>query len=101
MRLRPGPDATVVRRYRQRLLLERGDAFEIEVAAVQFLDIVAAERKPKWHRLLIVARVHGDEGVLRAVVSGKQQQAKALVPVPMVEEEQRPTPNVAASGADA
>lgn len=79
MRLRLGPDATVVGRYRQRLLLQRSDASEIEIAAVQLFDIVAAGRKPKWDRLLIVGRVHRDEGVLRALVSGKQEQPEALV----------------------
>ena len=55
------------------MLLERRDSFEIEIAAVQFLPVVAADRKPKWDRLLIVGRVHRDEGVLRAIVSGKQE----------------------------
>ena len=101
MRLRLGPDATVVvGRYRQRLLLQRSDASEIEIAAVQLFDIVAAGRKPKWDRLLIVGRVHRDEGVLRALVSSKQKQPEALVSVPPVEEEERPVPNMTASGAD-
>lgn len=45
--LRSGPDATVVRWYGQRVLLERRHPFEIESAAVQFFDIVAAHWKPK------------------------------------------------------
>lgn len=90
-----------MRGYGQRVLLERGHPFEIEIAAVKFFDIVAAGRKPKWDRLLIVGRVHRDEGVLRALVSGKQEQPEALVSVPMVEEEQRPASNMTASGADA
>ena len=68
---------------------------------MQLFDIVAADRKPKWDRLLIVGRVHRDEGVLRAIVSGKQEQPEALVSAPMVEEEQRAASNMTASGADA
>jgi hypothetical protein len=45
--LRSGPDATVVRWYGQCVLLERRYSFEIESAAVQFFDIVAAHWKPK------------------------------------------------------
>src|SRR4029077_1724871 len=79
---RLGPDPPVVRGYGQRVLLERGDPSEIEIAAVKFFDIVAARRKPKWDRYLIVGRVDCDEGVLRALVSGKQEQPEALVSVP-------------------
>src|SRR4051794_14307135 len=71
------------------------------MGTMQFFDIVAARRKPKWDRLLIFGRVDCDEGVLRALVSGKQEQPEALVSVPMVEEEQRPASNMTASGADA
>jgi hypothetical protein len=54
----------VVRRYSQRVLLERRDFFEIEIAAVQFLPVVAADRKLKWDRLLIAGRVHSDQGCI-------------------------------------
>jgi hypothetical protein len=68
-----GPDTTIVGRYRQRDLLERRDFFEIEIAAVQFFDVVAPDGKPKRDPLFFFSRVYCDEGVLRSVVSGKQE----------------------------
>src|SRR6478672_8941559 len=97
---RSGPDATVVRWYGQRVLLERRDPFEIEIAAVQFFDIVAAHGKPEWDRLLVFRCVDCDERELRIVVSGKQEQSKTLVSLPMVEEEERSAPDMAAAAPD-
>jgi hypothetical protein len=50
--------------------------------------------------LLVIRRVDCDEGVLRSLVAGKQEQSKALVSLPMVEEEERSAPNVAANAPD-
>jgi hypothetical protein len=51
--------------------------------------------------LIVVRRVDCDEGVLRSLVSGEQEQSKALVSFPMVEEEEeRSAPNMAATGRD-
>ena len=88
------PDPAVVRRDRQTNLLERDDCFQIELAAMKFLDIVAADRKPEWHLPLNISEIQGHEAILRPVESGEQQNPVSLIAVPIVEEEEFSMPQV-------
>ena len=58
------PDPAVVRRDRQTDLLEGDDRFQVELATMQFLDIVAADRKPEGHLPFAISEVQGHETVL-------------------------------------
>ena len=53
---------------------------------MQFLDIVAADRKPEGHLPFAISEVQGHETVLWPAKSREQQHPVSLIAVPIVEE---------------
>src|SRR6476661_5690704 len=61
---------------------------------MQLFDVIAGDWEPERDALVRVSDIDSHQGVPDAVVASEHEDAKVLIPIPVVEEEVRPTTDV-------
>src|SRR4051812_22574120 len=76
------PDPAVVRGNIQPDRLQRRNVLQVERAAVQFLDIIACDRKPERDGLVGIGHIDRNQRVAHTVKAREHQYAKTLIAIP-------------------